>query len=202
MTDRLLQIFEHKRNSSAEFRAVQRKHGLILCPEDLFADWKTREGAMELHKGLHWINLELQEFLAASTDEKPEELADVLHFLVEFCILCGYDHTIVPTGGEGTDRLEVCLKASENDPFIFSDSDTNARFTILASLAVADTIKNKPWRQTLKIERDEEAFRGLVRGILYWFGATARTAGFDAQTIYDQFVRKEEINHTRVATGV
>jgi len=197
--DRLESIFEHKLMSSANFRAVQRKHGLILCPENLSADWKTREGAMELHKGIHWIGLELAEFLSALPSEQEEELADVLHFLVEFCILCGYDHTVID-GYE--DRLDIVFNSSINDPLVFADCDTNARFTIVSALYVADMIKNKPWKQTLKTERDEDDFKARVRGLWYWYGATCRTFGMTPQSLFDQFVRKEEINYNRVATGV
>lgn len=199
--DRLQDIFEHKKKSSFEFRAVQKKHGLIGPLDLLGGDPETREGALELHKGLHWINLELSEFIGASEDEQAEELADVLHFLVEFAILAGFDYTIVPEGLEGTDRLDVLLASSVNDAFVFDRADANARFTILAALKIAEIIKNKPWKQTLRpIDRDELKRRTM--GMFYWFGATVRTAGFTSQVLYNHFVRKEEINHQRVATGV
>lgn len=202
MTDRLAQIFEHKAVSSMKFREVQRKHGLLLAPENLVADWKTREGAIELHKGLHWINLELLEFIEAPPATKPEELADVLHFLTEFSILAGYDPNLIPPGEEGYDRLDVVLQASVEDPFVFPDAITNARFCSLAALRIADVIKNKPWKQTVKTERNEEDFASRVKAMWYWFGATVRTEGITAQEIFDQFVRKEGINNNRVDTGV
>lgn len=203
MSDRLEMIFEHKRKSSAHFRAVQQKHGLVPTPDLMVADPGTREGTHELHKGLHWINLELSEFIGASPTERPEELADVLHFLIEFCILAGIDHTIIPTEGYRVeaDRLDVMLEASDNDPFVFSDPIMNARFTILQALQVADVLKNKPWKQTLrKLDRPE--FDTRVKGLFYWIGATVRTAGLSAQELFDQFERKEKINYERVDSGV
>lgn len=204
MTDRLLQVFEHKAKSSMEFREVQRKHGLLLAPENLRADPGTREGCIELHKGIHWFNLELQEFLTVSTDDKPEELADVLHFLVELAILFGYDHTIVPieAAEEDEDRLSVMLLASANNPFVMEDADTNARFAIIAGLHVAELLKNKPWKQTLKPVPDPKDLRERVQAMFYWYGAVVRTAGLTAQQLFDQFTRKDEINHERVTSGV
>lgn len=203
MTDRLQQVFEHKRASSEQFREVQRKHGLLLAPENLKADPATREGTIELHKGLHWINLELSEFIAAPQAEVPEELADVLHFLVEFAILAGFDWDVVPVSPDrNIDRLEYMLEASKSDAFVFEDPHTNARFAILQSLQVADLLKNKPWKQTLKPAPDPEIFANRVRGLFYWYGATVRTAGLDAQQLFDQFTRKESINYNRIATGV
>jgi hypothetical protein len=205
MNDRLEEIFKHKRVSSEHFRAVQKGHGLVPTPELLVADPNTREGTHELHKGLHWINLELSEFISATPTERPEELADVLHFLIEFCILAGFDHNIIAQetveryGCE--DRLETVLKASVDDAFVFDDAIMNARFTILQALQVADLLKNKPWKQTLKI-LDPTQFRTEVNGLFYWFGATVRTHGIDAQTLFDQFTRKENINYERIATGV
>lgn len=204
--DRLEEIFKHKRVSSEHFRAVQKGHGLIPTPELLVADPNTREGTHELHKGLHWVNLELSEFIGATPTERPEELADVLHFLIEFCILSGLDHTLVPEAPKhdeapAPDRLEYILVASAEDPFVFEDAIMNARFTILQALQIAEILKNKPWKQTLKV-LDVAEFRTRVNGLFYWFGATVRTAGLDAQTLFDQFTRKENINYERIATGV
>lgn len=201
MTDRLQAIFEHKAVSSMEFREVQRKHGLLLTPENMTADWATREGAIELHKGIHWFNLELQEFLGAKREERPEELADVLHFLVELTIIAGFDYTLIPYDPEN-DRLSYMLRASEEDAFVLPDPEANARFAIIAGLHLAELIKNKPWKQTLKTELDVAEFRRRLSGMFYWYGAVVRTAGLTAQQLYDEFIRKEEINHTRVTTGV
>lgn len=202
-TDRLQVIFDHKRVSSKKFRLVQKKHKLMATKDPLKADWKTREGAIELHKGIHWINLELCEVIEAKLPEVPEELADVLHFLVEFCILCGLDYDLISMKDvtEG-DRLDLILNASARDPFVFTDMHTNARFCMHAALHVADMIKNKPWKQTLKKVRDEDEFLNRVRGLWYWFGATVRTANLTAEQLFDQFVRKEKINNKRVDTGV
>lgn len=203
MTDRLAQVFAHKRISSGEFREVQRKNGLLLAPTNLEADPTTREGTIELHKGLHWINLELVEFMFAKMDERLEELADVLHFVVEFAILAGFDETIVPEHPSGDkDRLDTMLEASENNAFVLDDPEANARFCIVAALKVANLLKNKPWKQTPKPAPDLKEFRESVQGVFYWYGATVRTAGFSAQKLFDDFVRKEEINHNRVVTGV
>jgi hypothetical protein len=202
-SDRLLQVFEYKRVSSAEFREVQRKHGLLLTPENLFADWATREGAIELHKGIHWFNLELQEFLGASREERPEELADVLHFLVELAILAGFDYTLVPDHPvPGNDRLDTMLEASTDDVFVLPDPEANARFAIISGLHLAELIKNKPWKQTLKTEIDVAEFKRRICGMFYWYGAVVRTAGLSSADLFSQFTRKDEINHTRVTTGV
>jgi hypothetical protein len=201
MEDRLRDIFDHKVVSSTEFRGVQSVLGMLDPKLVIVADWKTREGTIELHKGLHWINLELAEFLGASSSEQFEELADVLHFLVEFCILCGIDHTVIDEEKD-LDRLDVVFNASLGDPFVFEDAHTNARFTMHSVLHVAELLKNKPWKQTLKLERNEKDFIRRVKGMWYWYGATCRTAGMTPQNLYDEFVRKEEINHNRVATGV
>lgn len=203
MNDRLKDIFDHKRVSSAQFRAVQKKHGLILTDDLMYANPETREGAIELHKGIHWINLELSEFLGATEAERPEELADVLHFLVELSLLAEVDYTALPASrGEDADRLDIILNASANDAFVFQDPETNARFTILAALRLAELVKNKPWKQTLRTDLDLIEFTNRLLAIWYWFGATVRTAGIEAQDLYDNFVTKEKINYQRIATGV
>lgn len=199
--NRLQNIFEHKKVSSTEFRGVQAGLGMINPENILAADWKTRDGTIELHKGLHWINLELAEFIEARPEERPEELADVLHFLVEFCLLFGYDWDVVPDAG-GEDPLDGVLLASKDDPLVFPDVHTNARFMILAVLQVADMLKNKPWKQTLRTELDPIEFRRRVCGMWYWFGAVARVAGFSSQQVYDEFIAKELKNGRRIATGV
>jgi hypothetical protein len=202
MSDRLQTIFEHKRASSKHFREVQRKHNLVPTPDVMIASANTREGAHELHKGLHWINLELSEFIGAKPEERPEELADVLHFLVEFAILAGYDHTVIPESTrDGEDRLDLILVASSEDPFVFDEPIMNARFTILQALQIAEILKNKPWKQTLK-PVDEKELKLRLAGLFYWYGATVRTARLTAQDLFDQFERKEKINYERITTGV
>jgi dUTPase-like protein len=200
--DRLAKIFESKAKSSSTFRTVQYELGMVHLDAIEHADWKTREGCIELHKGIHWINLELSEFLGASPSERPEELADILHFLVEFALLLGFDANLLAEDTRFTDRLELMLEASKNDAFVFPDEETNARFMILANLQVAEMLKNKPWKQTLKTEMNEAELKQRVRGMFYWFGATARTNGLDAETLFQQFMRKEQINYKRIASGV
>lgn len=202
MSDRLEEIFTSKAKSSSVFRSVQFDLGMIHPDAVTRADWKTREGCIELHKGLHWINLELSEFLGATPSERPEEIADILHFLIEFALLLGYDANLIQEDEDLGDRLDVILEASRNDAFVFPDEETNARFMILASLQVAEMLKNKPWKQTTKTELDEEEFKKRVKGMFYWFGALARTAGLDATTLHQQFMRKEVINYKRVSSGV
>lgn len=203
MIDRLQDIFDHKAISSANFRELQARHGLI-SDQHIPVLFFTREGQHELHKGIHWINLELSEFIAASFEERTEELADVLHFIVEFCLLAGLGPELIPATEPDKDRLDVLLFASEGDAFVFPDPHTNARFTILAALRVAEMLKNKPWKQTLKTETDfdEDEFRRRVSGMWYWYGATVRTTGVSAQALHDEFLRKEKINYERVNSGV
>jgi hypothetical protein len=200
--DRLAKIFESKAKSSSAFRTVQFELGMIHRDAVEHADWKTREGCVELHKGLHWINLELSEFLGATPAERPEELADVLHFLIEFALLAGYDATLIQEDLRWGDRLDIVVQASKDDSFVFPDEETNARFMILATLQVAEMLKNKPWKQTCRVERDEEQFTHRVRGMFYWFGALVRTAGLNSEDLYEQFMRKEVINYKRIASGV
>jgi hypothetical protein len=202
MIDKLAQIFESKARSSSAFRTVQFEMGMIAPEAVTKADPLTRHGCIELHKGLHWINLELSEFLGATPAERPEELADILHFLIEFTLLLGLDSTIIGEDARYGDRLDTVVEASKNDPFVFGDEETNARFMILATLQVAEMLKNKPWKQTTVPIKDEHEFKTRIRGMFYWFGAIVRTSGLDADGIFQQFMRKEEINYKRIATGV
>jgi len=202
VSDRLSTIFESKAKSSSTFRTVQHELGMVAEEAVAKASPFTREGTIELHKGIHWINLELSEFLGAVPADRPEELADIMHFLVEFALLLGYDANIIQAEEAYGDRLDTMLQASEKDPFVFGDEDTNARFMILANLQVAEMLKNKPWKQTLRTDLDPNQLRTRVSGMFYWFGATVRTAGLNADNLFQQFMRKEQINYKRISTGV
>jgi hypothetical protein len=203
MIDRITQMFKKKGESTRRFRAVQERQGMLATPE-IPVDINTREGTIELHKGIHWINLELSEFLGAPPEMRREELSDVLHFIMEFCLLADIGESLIPGNfsGKGDDRLDLVFVASEKNPLVFNDADTNARFTMLAALHVAEMLKNKPWKQTLKTDMDMTEFRTRVLGIWYWFGATCRTEKMTSQNLYDEYMRKEEINANRIATGV
>jgi len=204
--DRFAQLFEKQKLQTEKFFEIQRKNGLwesVALPVSM----ETHEGTLQLHTSLHWIALELSETLFASQDDRPEELADVLHFILEFCILAGLtpDQCVPWKNDEGEkDRLDYLLEASQHDMFVFPDLDSNLRFAIIASLRVADLLKNKPWKQTIKPMTSvaQALFLENVRGLWYWYGACARTAGLTGADLFNAYEAKEQINYDRVRTGV
>lgn len=199
--DRLETIFAHQFEQTSKFHRIQHANG-CLATEDIPVDLRTFQGTLELHKGLHWINLELSEVLHAREDTRLEELADVLHFLAEFTLMAGLQYSDLPESPiENEDRLAYIVRASEADNLIFTDFETNVRFTILAALRVADILKNKPWKQTLRVV-DHSEFKRRVLGMWYWYGACIRTGGYSAQDLFDAYLGKEKINYQRVAGGV
>lgn len=204
MTDRLSTIFSHQLELTTKFRAIQNDNGLLSTP-DIPVDPLSREGCLELHKDLHWINLEIAEAIYARPEKRREELADVMHFLAEFCHVAGIGPDIVP-GNENNDskddKLDILVNASTEDPFVFPDFEANARFTILAVLRVADLLKNKPWKQSLKGDWNGADFQDRVRAMFYWYGATVRTAGMTAQDLFDAYMGKKSENQQRIEAGV
>lgn len=202
--DKLEEIFQAKRVSTTKFREVQHGLGMIGPLEVLDANWRTREGAIEIHKGIHWINLEYFECLTATRDMLPEELSDVLHFLTELTILMGYSYTIIPLDRdfEDLDRLDIVLAASSENGLVFDRCLDNIRFAIHANLRLADLIKNKPWKQTLRDDLDDQLVQECLRGMWFWYGACVRTAEITSRGIHNAFMAKDSVNHNRVDTGV
>ena len=209
MTDRLSTIFSHQLELTTQFREIQDQNGLLSTP-GIPVNPLSREGCLELHKDLHWINLEMSEVLFAHGQEQVhEELADVMHFLAEFCHVAGLPCETLfkfPKGFKEqyptADRLDLLLVASAKDPLVFPDYVTNARFVILAVLRVADYLKNKPWKQSIKSDWDQDEFEDRVRGVFYWYGATVRTAGMTPEALFDAYMGTKAKNDGRIESGV
>lgn len=202
--DYLADIFERQRKHNSEFRPLQISSGSILGnPLPLSPD--VIPDCTELHLGLHWFNLELREVLFSLPDDRSEEIADCFHFLVDFAILCGLtEDDVIPLPDDiplPEERLAYMLSASEQESLTFERWEENARFCILAALNVADVLKNKPWKQTIRATNQAE-FRRRLYGVFYWFGAVVRTAGMSAEDLYQAYISKSEINHQRVRDGV
>lgn len=201
MSNSLEEIFNHQATLTKKFHGIVSEKGLLVHSYHIPMSPSTWEGSLLLHQTLHWFNLEIGEALYASDlSHRPEEIIDALHFLVEFCLICGIKPADLLV--EETEYpLAYILQASTDDIFIFDDSDSNLRFTILAALRVAEVLKNKPWKQSLR-EIDRKAFLERVRGIWYWWGASARTAGLTSEDVYSRYLQKNEENHRRIAGGV
>lgn len=197
--DLLSQLFKKQKSQTEAFLQIQKSNGLWTSNQ-IPVEPTTHEGTLQLHCSLHWFNLEISEVLNSPSTQKNEEIADVLHFLLEFCILAGVEADDILLVGPGEERLEEVLSASQTDPLVFPDPDTNLRFTILAALRVADILKNKPWKQTLK-DLDWDEFLDRVRAVWYWYGASVRTLGLTAEQLFAEYERKEEINYNRIQKG-
>lgn len=200
--DRLEKIFIQQREHIGRFHPIQQQNGLLFTPT-LPADPLTREGTLQLHLTIHWANLEL--FEAVSTNsftERVEELADALHFIVEFCIVAGFDHTIIPRPSGNRDRWSSLFKSAEQRDESFSSPQLAINAVILAGLSIADILKNKPWKQSVRGDFDRTQLQRLTQRLLAQFGTAVSDSGATPEELYNAYFEKSHENKRRAQTGV
>ena len=142
--------------------------------------WRTTEELTESYEA--WL-----------MDEDPkhsiEELADALHFFVEFCILAG----IKP---EDLYSVEEIHKDFEYPQSLQPEIYQYWMATYYLGL-IGNTFKNKPWKRH-QMKTDVNKFKALVRSA-YWdlIGCFYVHQDIKPQDIYDFYFKKNAVNQFR-----
>ena len=162
MQDRLIQIFQRQGELHNKFLPIHEARGLGLVsiagkgPYDL-----TDQRFQFMIKTYAWYVIEeIAEVIEAQgTNHVFEELADVLHFFIELCIIVGITPEqlvgVETTDADIIDLLDLwwmkCHVAHVHDMHILV-------YHFIKHFGIAmECLKNKPWKQTM-IEVDHTKF--------------------------------------------
>ncbi len=106
-----------------------------------------------------------------------EEVTDALHFFVELCIICGYNHKS------------------------FGDASTTSAtisYDVIYELGLAcNCLKNKPWKQTQMLT-DRKKFFGYLDEAFYKLRGLFYQHNFDDEAIYNYYFKKNAVNKFRI----
>jgi len=210
LRDKLFGIFYRQRELMADYEHIEAGNGLLLTHE-VPVELNCRFGQARL-KDFAWrMTEELGESLNSyeSFEKFNEELADALHFLVEFTILAGIapeellkNKEILYEDVDFLDALYMDSKA----PFVpmpkrdYSDLALHT-MEVIKSMAIAcNLLKNRPWKTSYR-ETSRFTFSQEVQAVWYAFISLTRRSGIVPHLLYLLYMGKAQVNETRQQTG-
>jgi NTP pyrophosphatase (non-canonical NTP hydrolase) len=204
--DRLQEIFDKQADYLKSLEPIYRASGF---PER--THWPMAingRHAQEQFRLLAWrINEEVYEALkewekgvSCDPGEYREEVADVMHFLVELCLFCGITPVEFATGGEKEleseeDYLSISFKRVQFYPNRMEGREAWGMFlTALAELMMC--FRQRPWRTD---ERLTDFGKLKFHFGVLWLGfcAACVATGIGASTLYSHYFAKSIINEER-----
>ena len=178
----LQKIFDAQTELMHKYHPIEEALG--YHPPHAPVDIQSRTGQDRLRQFAWWITEEVVELETADPDEIMGEMSDVLHFVVELCILSGVDATVsIPS---------KLLNQFEPMPEIVDPYDI-----ILTVGEAINKLKAKPWKQTPK-PVDEDLFRSAIKEALRITCQLIDQQGWDIEELY---FMKNAVNQTRIQTG-
>jgi len=199
--DKLDQIFKRQLELMQKYHDIEKSSGLIIT-EDVPVDLHDSRGQARL-KDFAWrITEELGEALEAFRvhrdirEHYDEEIADALHFLVEFTILAGVTADRFQLGGQ--DKLDDLFNANwAATSRVYSSLCRDVGRTVEALAVACNCLKNKPWKSTM-ILTDVEYFITRVKVVWCRFAELCQRSGLNSDKIFDLYFRKSEVNKFRI----
>lgn len=198
--DKLDQIFQRQFELMQKYHSIEEKNGLLVSP-DVPVNLNDAKGQFRL-KDFAWrITEELGEALEAFEKHRKirehydEEIADALHFLVEFTILAGV--TVERFDAGGRDKLDEmfnqCWVAPSRQYFSLC---RDVGRTVGALAVACNCLKNKPWKNT-QMMTDEAYFTQKVLEVWDRFAELCQRSGLTSAKMFDLYFRKSEVNKFR-----
>lgn len=198
--DRLEAIFKRQEELMKKYHVIEATSGLLQT-YDVPVDLDNAKGQARI-KDFAWrCTEELMEAMEAYRNRTHfgEEIADALHFLVELVILAGYTNKDMVEGFKAYKR--IYKKERDDLDLLYSvihidnkDSMIESVMDFLIALGMTcHTLKNKPWVQTQRVTDKKEFKRRLLFSFLKFIRLCFVTE-IDAQSLYDLYFRKSEVN--------
>ncbi len=198
----LADIFEHQRELFWKYKDLE---GMTWSGETV--NVHTLGGQIALKDFLWRTTEELGESFQAATEHEDvvhqiEELADALHFFVEFCIIAGVEPSelrpVDEVVKEMTDVLGNPLAPTINSQDIYWG-------TVYHLTLIGNTLKNKAWKKTqMKTDMGEfkkhtvNAYEALISCFTYvHWDHDVEDPEIITQEIYNFYFKKNAVNQFR-----
>jgi NTP pyrophosphatase (non-canonical NTP hydrolase) len=195
--DKLDRIVHHQTELMNRFWPIEAERKAIF-KQTWPVDLNTFDGQEMMRDRAFWLVQEVYEVLEANSTEpfQPkvgEELADVLHFLVEMAICAGLDIT----RSHSVDKLNELFSNNILKSLSVRDYAMRLVQMIASSLHV---LKIKPWTQNPK-PSDVDLCRFRLGLAFISYAQFCQSLGFQSATeMYGFYMGKAEENHKRIDT--
>ena len=177
MIRQLYDVFEHQRDLMERIAPKELENGYLAPTPPL--DLRLREHQQHFRLMAWFLTEGIVESITADEESFSEEMSDVLHFMVELCILADVSpEAVLATYTQAPlrpDVLDVLIQVGK----------------------AANRMKAKPWKSNPQ-PTDEEAVQRCLRTALAYLWKYNQIEGYDPSQIY---FNKNEINKKRIETG-
>lgn len=213
MADELVapRIFEAQTELMKRYHAIEKASNATICVEppyslnspqvqarikDLF--WRTTEELVEACENNTFIGDHWQEFYTKDPDVRHfiEELSDALHFLVESTITAGLTHSQVVN----IEILNVDTDRPRGGITTRGVYNLYCQYVVLHLGLAANTLKNKPWKQT-HVETDTQKFTNYLGEAWNAFLLLFNYIGVKPLELFHIYHRKHQVNRWRQDTN-
>lgn len=177
----LANIFAKQRQLMTALEPVEISLGYNPCPVPLDFTQRSQQDWFRL---MSWyLTEELVEMTIAPVKDKPEELADCLHFMVELCLLAGVEYRQV------TFALDMGLYDPEPEL---------GPFSVIVQVGKANNLlKAKHWKKEPK-PADMDRFRYSLIQALITLLRMFQVQGLNPE---EEYMKKHTINEGRIQSG-
>lgn len=202
--DKLVQIFRRQRELMETYEEIEAMNGLLLTSE-VPVNLHDPKGQARLRSFAWYFVEEMAEAYDSAMvkgwfdPETREEVADSMHFLVEWLILGGIwpsrIQDFLPPQMRDGDVLEALFHVgAQSDPSIYEN------FTMAISRVglACHTLKNKPWKKS-KTPTDIADFQRKAVDALKSFIAFCTMIDMTAEELFNLYFHKSEVNKERQA---
>jgi len=212
--DRLVAIFDRQQELMEKYHVIEARSGLLQTPF-IPVEINSQQGQARL-KDFAWrITEEVAEATKAYEDlhNKPEmfvenyallqeEMADAMHFLVEFTILAGMKpHDVVYSDRFGKDMLDQTFAKITSGHVVGASAFLRGVGQFVKELGLAcNYLKNRPWKQKLR-DTDVLSFREQVKITWKAFSFLVYHADISSQELFELYFGKSDVNKDRQDSG-
>ena len=190
-------IFQHQHELAEKYLTIEKQNGLLQS-DQIPGNVHDRHVQARL-KDMTWRSMEevaeaIEAYDMGDKEHFYEELADAFHFLVEKMLIAGFN----PTG-----RTLKYYFDLQRETIAYTDDawikDAVTDYLVAAGLA-CNTLKNKPWKTTHMLT-DINKFQKLTEKEFLSFISLCITAGFTPESLFDMYMRKNQVNQFRQRSG-
>lgn len=202
--DKLVQIFRRQRELMETYEEIEAMNGLLLTSE-VPVNLDDPKGQARLRSFAWYFVEEMAEAYDSAMvkgwydPETREEVADSMHFLVEWLILGGIwpsrIRDFLPPQMRDGDVLDTLFyMGAQSDPSI----EENFTMALYRVGLACHTLKNKPWKKS-KTLTDIIDFQGKAVDALKSFIAFCTMIDMTAEELFNLYFHKSEVNKERQA---
>ena len=210
--ERLEKIFEKQKQLATRFHEIERQT-MPGSDQGIVVNLQTYVGQARMRELAARTAIEVTEVVRAKTRrDGVEEIADVLHFLVELFLAGGLKAAdVAPACGSTThDRLQCAFSATTdlvNSDQALHDVLTKCDIPAVVWVEFQDSLwhwmnnlKAKPWKLNPK-PTDVKKFRAEAPVVFASFLMAVMSYGIEEEELFQAYFRKHQINEQRISEG-